>query len=467
MSDELCLLSATALLRGYRLKHFSPLEATQAILRRIDRLDPQLNAFCLRDDESALGQARAATERWARGRPEGRLDGVPTTIKDLLLTKGWPTLRGSKIVDPAQPWAEDAPSVAPVRAENAVFLGKTTTPEFGWKGVTHSALTGITRNPWNLERTPGGSSGGAAAACAAGLGALHYGTDGGGSIRIPAGFTGIVGLKPSFGRVPAFPASPFGTVAHVGPMTRSVADAALMLTVMSRPDSRDWYQFDHPCHDFRQDLEPRLAGLRVAYAPTLGHHKVDPEIARLVETAALRFRELGATVEQAAPELPDCGPIFRILWFVGAAHFLSAFTPEQREQVDPGLRRSAEEGAKVSLFDYVATVKARESVGSLLKRFHARYDLLLTPTLPLAAFQAGIDFPPGDGGWVDWTPFSYPFNLSQQPAATVPCGLTSAGLPAGLQIVGPMHRDGLVLKAAHAYETLVGGFPVPPLARAQ
>lgn len=467
MSDELCLLSATQLLHGYRLKRFSPLEVAEAILKRIDRLDPKLNAFCLRDDDAVRQAARASSDRWAKGSPEGRLDGVPTTIKDLLLTKGWPTLRGSTLVDRDQPWGEDAPSVANLRAENALFLGKTTTPEFGWKGVTDSKLTGITRNPWNLERTPGGSSGGAAAACAAGLGALHYGTDGGGSIRIPAGFSGIFGIKPSFGRVPAYPASPFGTVAHVGPMTRTVADAALMLTVMTKPDIRDWYQLPHPCDDFRQDLEPRLAGLRVAYSPTLNGQPVQPAVARLVEAAALRFRELGATVVEATPKIPDCGPIFRILWFVGAAHFLSAFTPEQRKQIDPGLQRAAEEGAKVQLFDYIATMKARESLGAALKRFHADHDLLLLPTLPIVAFEAGLERPPGQDGWTDWTPFSYPFNLSQQPAATVPCGLTDEGLPAGLQIVGPPHRDDLVLKAAHAYEMLVGGFPAPPMARAR
>jgi aspartyl-tRNA(Asn)/glutamyl-tRNA(Gln) amidotransferase subunit A len=463
MTGELALLSATELLHGYRRKQFSPLEVTEAVLRRIAALDSKLNAFILLDPEGALAAARASTERWAKRKPVGRVDGVPTTVKDLILTKGWPTLRGSKAVDATQPWTDDAPSVAPLRAEGAILLGKTTTPEFGWKGVTDSPLTGITRNPWNPAKTPGGSSGGAAAAAAAGFGALHFGTDGGGSIRIPAGFTGIVGLKPSFGRVPAFPASPFGTLAHIGPMARTVADTALMLTVMAQPDARDWYQFPHPCQDFRHGLEDGVGGLRIAVAKTLAGAAVDPEVAALVATAAARFAELGAVVGEAAPDLPDCNPIFRILWFAGAANLLRSYTPEQRAQMDQGLLEVASEGARIGILDYLAATKARESVGQAMKAFHRRYDLLLLPTLPVVAFEAGVERPPGQGRWTDWTPFSYPFNLSQQPAISVPAGLTKSGLPVGLQIVGPMHDDALVLRAAAAYEKLAGPFPLPKL----
>ncbi|MDH3596510.1 MAG: amidase family protein, partial [Rhodospirillales bacterium] len=241
MTNDPALLTATELLTRFRAGSLSPVEVTEAALARIEAHDTALNAFCLVDAEQALAEARRSEERWRIGAPKGRLDGVPASIKDLLLTKGWPTLRGSKALDPDQPWDEDAPAVARLREHGAVLLGKTTTPEFGWKGVTDSPLTGVTRNPWDPSRTPGGSSGGAAAAVATGMGALAIGTDGGGSIRIPAGFTGIFGLKPSFGRVPAYPLSPFGTVAHLGPMTRSVADAALMLTVLAEPDPRDWY----------------------------------------------------------------------------------------------------------------------------------------------------------------------------------------------------------------------------------
>ncbi|HEY8014949.1 MAG TPA: amidase [Dongiaceae bacterium] len=465
MSQDPALLSAVELVELYRARKLSPVEATKAALERIEKHNPRFNAFCLVDEPGALAAAHASEERWTKGRPRGRVDGVPATVKDLLITKGWPTLRGSKAVDPKQAWEEDAPSVARLREEGAVLLGKTTTPEFGWKGVTDSPLTGITRNPWNPDKTPGGSSGGAAVAAACGMGALHLGTDGGGSIRIPAGFTGIVGLKQSYGRVPASPLSPFGTLAHIGPMTRTVADAALMLSVIARPDTRDWYAYPYDGRDYLDGLEGGVKGWRIAFSPTLGGHPVEPEIAKLVARAAAAFRELGATVEEVDPEIgPDCGLIFTNHWFPGAANALRVYSPEQQALMDPGLREIAAAGAKLPLMDYLAAVKEREQLGVRLNRFHETWDLLLTPTLPLAAFAAGIEVPVKTDGshWTDWTPFTYPFNLTRQPAATVPCGLTSAGLPAGLQIIGPSHGDVAVLRAARAYEKL-RPFTLPPI----
>ena len=269
MSSDLLTLSAAELLRLYRARRASPLEVTRAALQRIDSLNPVLNCFCFIAPD-ALAAAKESEARWMKGEPRGALDGVPVSIKDLLLTKGWPTLRGSKTVDPKGPWNDDAPVVARLREAGAVLLGKTTTPEFGWKGVTDNPLTGITRNPWNPAKTPGGSSGGAAAALAAGMGPLTLGTDGGGSIRIPCAFTGVFGLKPSFGRVPAWPLSPFGTVAHVGPMTRSVHDAALMLNVLSQPDARDWFALPYDPRDYRLGLDDGVRGLRIAYSADLG-----------------------------------------------------------------------------------------------------------------------------------------------------------------------------------------------------
>ena len=233
-------LTPPTLLRLYRRKELSPVEVTRACLDRIERWNDRVHAFCLVDGEAALAAARESEARWRRGEPLGLLDGVPATIKDLVLTRGWIARRGSHTTEGHPPAAADAPATARLREAGAVLLGSTTTPEFGWKGVTDNPLGHVARNPWDIARTPGGSSGGAAVAAALGMGALHVGTDGGGSIRIPASFCGIVGLKPTFGRVPAWPLSPFGTVAHLGPMTRTVEDAALMLTVMSRPDIRDW-----------------------------------------------------------------------------------------------------------------------------------------------------------------------------------------------------------------------------------
>jgi aspartyl-tRNA(Asn)/glutamyl-tRNA(Gln) amidotransferase subunit A len=455
LNQDPALLSAVELVAQYRAKKLSPVEVTKAALARIARLNPRFNAFCLVDEESALASAKASEARWAKGQPVGQADGVPATVKDLLITKGWPTLRGSKAVDRNQSWNEDAPTVARLREEGAVLLGKTTTPEFGWKGVTDSLLTGITRNPWDETKTPGGSSGGAAVAAACGMGALHLGTDGGGSIRIPAGFTGIFGLKQSYGLVPASPLSPFGTLAHIGPMTRTVGDAALMMNVITKPDLRDWYALPYAGTDYLKGLEGGVKGWKIAFSPTMGGHPVDPEIAKLVASAARVFRDLGATVQEVDPDIGAAvGPTFVNHWFPGAANALRPYSAEQRKVMDPGLIEVAEAGAKLSLMDYLASVKEREQLGVRMNMFHKTWNLLLTPTLPLPAFAAGIECPVmADGSrWTDWTPFSYPFNLTRQPAATVPCGLTSAGLPAGLQIVGPSYGDVAVLQAARAFE---------------
>ena len=454
MSSDPARLDALELLRLYGAKQLSPVEAVQAALDRIRRFDTAVAAFSLVDETQALADARASEARWQRGEPQGVLAGVPATIKDLVLTRGWPTLRGSQVIDADGPWDEDAPATARLREAGAVLLGKTTTPEFGWKGDTDSPLTGITRNPWNPAKTPGGSSGGAAAACALGMGALHVGSDGGGSIRIPAGFTGIYGLKPSFGRVPAAPASPFGTVAHLGPMTRSVTDAALMLNVLARPDPRDWLALPYDARDYTAGLEDGVTGLKVAFSPTLGFAEVDPEVAGLVEAAARTFAELGCTVDVVDPEIGNPREIFRLHWYAGAANLLRRFSDEQRGMIDPGLRAIAEEGRRIPLIDYLAATDARAALGQRMRLFHEHYDLLLTPTLPITAFTAGQEMPDGHPGsrWFDWAPFSNPFNLTQQPAASVPCGVTSEGLPVGLQIVGPMHADALVLRASRAFE---------------
>jgi aspartyl-tRNA(Asn)/glutamyl-tRNA(Gln) amidotransferase subunit A len=401
-----------------------------------------------------LDQARAAESRWQRNEPCGLVDGVPVSIKDLVLTKGLPTRRGSLLVDSDQKWSEDAPSTASLRVHGAVILGKTTTPEFGWKGVTDSPLTDITRNPWDPEKTPGGSSGGAAVAAATGMGALHIGTDGGGSIRIPASFTGIVGFKATFGRVPAFPLSPFGTLANVGPMTRSVADAALMLSVISRPDPRDCYTLPVEPADYHETLNGNIAGWRVAFSPTLSGAAVDPEVAASVAKAVTAFEKLGAQVDLVEHVLDPSLETFQAHWFAGAAFLLSQFPAEKQNLLDPGLAEIVEQGRRISLMEHFAAAKAREAMGTQMNLFHQRYDLLITPTMPIPAFAAGHDFPAGlqHRQWSDWTPFTYPFNLTRQPAISVPCGLTSAGLPIGLQIVGPLYGDRAVLNAARAFE---------------
>ncbi|MFF6991781.1 amidase [Streptomyces sp. NPDC010273] len=455
MTTELTELTAVELLDGYRRREFSPVEATRATLERAEEIQPAVNAFVRLDAEGALAQAAESAERWRRGEPAGLLDGVPVTVKDILLQRGTPTLRGSKTIAEQGSWDEDAPSVARLREHGAVFIGKTTTPEFGWKGVTDSPLSGVTRNPHDPSRTAGGSSGGSAAAVALGAGPLSLGTDGGGSVRIPASFCGIVGLKPTYGRVPLYPASAFGTLSHVGPMARDAADAALLLDVIGVPDARDWSGLDRPPDSYREGLADGVQGLRIAYSPSLGGQvAVRPAVAAAVRRGVERLAALGAYVEETDPDFSDPVDPFHTLWFSGAARVTQKLSPQQRESLDPGLREICATGGGFSALDYLAAVDARMELGRRMGLFHERYDLLVTPTLPITAFEAGVEVPKGSGHrrWTGWTPFTYPFNLTQQPAVTVPVGNDGDGLPIGMQIVGARHRDELVLRAAHALD---------------
>jgi aspartyl-tRNA(Asn)/glutamyl-tRNA(Gln) amidotransferase subunit A len=452
---DIAFASALALAEQFGTKALSPVEVTERLLARLGALQPKLNAFCLVDGEGAMAAARAAEARWRRGEPLGPLDGVPATVKDLLAMRGFPTLRGSRLVDPNQDWSEDAPAVARLREAGAVILGKTTTPEFGWKALGDSPLTGITRNPWDLGRTPGGSSAGAAAACAAGVAPLHLGSDGAGSIRIPAAFSGVFGLKPSFGRVPAHPPSPMGMLSHVGPIARSVEDAALLLGVLCRPDDRDPYALPYDRADYRQGIEDGIAGWRIAYSPRLGYARVDREITAATAAAAQQFAALGAEVEEVDAIFTSPRDTLVTLWAAGIARLVAGFLPERRALLDPGLAAIAAEGEKIGAVDYLAADVARTALAREMAAFHRRYDLLLTPMMPIPALPVGRDLndPAAEAAWFDWSPFSYPFNLTRQPAASIPCGLTGAGLPIGLQIVGPLYADARVLRAAHAFET--------------
>jgi aspartyl-tRNA(Asn)/glutamyl-tRNA(Gln) amidotransferase subunit A len=452
--QDITRLSAVELLGLYRRRELSPVEATQAVLERIEALNAASNAYCLVRGDEALAAARESERRWQAGEPAGLLDGVPTSVKDLLLTRGWPTRRGSRTIDQAGPWTVDAPAVAHLRAHGAVLLGKTTTPEWGWKGVTDSPLTGVTRNPWDLTRTPGGSSGGSAAAVAAGLGPLSVGTDGGGSIRIPASFCGIVGLKPTHGRVPVYPPSTYGTLSHVGPMARTVADAALMLDALGSPDHRDPLSLDRQAPAAASCDPDRVRGLRVAFSPALGYAQVDPEVADAVRDAVAALESRGARVTLADPGFADPIATFDVLWYTGAAKLVEDTDPGLRHLLDPGLAEIAEQGRRYSALDYVQALRERSELGIAMGAFHETYDLLVTPTEPIVAFAAGAEVPEPSAQrrWTSWTPFTFPFNMTHQPAASVPGGFSGRGLPIGVQVVGPRHGDALVLSACAAIE---------------
>ena len=453
---DLLSLDGAALLAAYRNRTVSPRDVVEAALGAIERLNPALSAFCIVDVQAARAAAKASEARWASGAPKGIADGLPFTVKDNLYWAGHPMRRGSK-TSPEAPVPENAPAVDRMLEAGAVPLGKTTMPEYGWKGLGDSPLHGLARNPWDTRRTTGGSSAGASAAAVLNLGVMHLGTDGAGSIRIPAGFCGVYGIKPSWGRVPAFPPSPFGIVAHVGPIARSVRDAALMLTLIAAPDARDMTAMNTGAPDYRVGLEDGVRGLRIAWSPRLGYvERLDPEVEALAAKAARAFEEIGATVEEADPDLTDPLETLNTLWHTGAWSVLRAIPEPRWGEMDPGLVAAALKGREISGSDFVAAGSARGALFAAMARFHARYDLVLTPTLATTAIEAGPNTP-ADGrfgdDWLAWTPYSYPFNLTLQPAASVPCGLTEAGLPVGLQIVGPMRRDDLVLAASRAFET--------------
>ena len=462
MTNDLIYKTARELLDLFERREASPVEAIKAVLERIEQRDKDINAFVLVDEKSALAQARESERRWNKGNSQGRLDGVPISIKDMVLTKGWPTLRGSLTVNPADPWEEDAPCVERLREHGAVIFGKTTMPEFGWKGVGDCELTGITRNPWNLDKTPGGSSGGASAALAARMGPLAIGGDGGGSIRIPSSFTGVFGMKANYGRVPSYPEGSMRNLTHLGPMTLTVEDAALLLTVISEPDYRDWTSLVYNKEDFTHGLDKGIEGLRIAYSPDLGYARVDPSVRNVVDAAAKIFEELGANVEEKAPGFENPLPIFLTHWGVGAAGALGSLPEVEKAKLEPALKDFVETGRGISLSNYTDAMNQRTALCIHMRRFHRDYDLLLTPTMAVPAFDVDLLWPPDRSDAWDWSPFSYPFNLTQQPACSVPCGFTKTGLPVGLQIVSDNFREDLVLRAAHAFEAAAKVNTLPP-----
>src|SRR3990170_3812674 len=455
--DELAFLPATALAAAIRSRQLSPVEATQAVLERIDRLNPRLNAYLTVCHEEALTAAREAEAALARGDDPGPLHGVPVSIKDLTCTRGIRTTHGSVLLIDHVP-DHDAPVVESLRQAGAVIVGKTNTPEFGLVGTTENLLGDACRNPWDPERTSGGSSGGAGAAVAAGLAPLAQGSDGGGSIRIPSGFCGVFGLKPTYGRVPRdAPCGGWSTLSVIGPMTRTVADAALMLDAMAGQHPRDPLSVPKPSRPFAEAMRGDIKGLRVAWSPDLGFAAVDPEVGSLAEAAARRFQDLGCTVQEDDPGISD--PIAdRSFANITAAYDAAQFeglSAEQEGLLADYSRAFIKYGRQVTAVQHVQAIQRRWVLWSKTRDFFQRYDLLLTPALAVPAFPVGQEPKKIDGreiGPFGWSPFTAPFNLSGQPAASVPCGWTADGLPVGLQIVGRPNDEATVLRAAAAFE---------------
>ncbi len=454
-ASDICRMTAAQLTARYADGSLSPVEAARACLDRARVVDATCNAFTRIDDDAALAAAAASEARWRAGAPLGAIDGVPTTIKDIVWVKDWEVRYGTTSV-PGITASEDAPAVGLLRNAGAVILGLTTTPEFGWKAITDSKLTGITRNPWNTERTPGGSSGGAAAAAAAGAGVLHLGTDGGGSIRIPAAFSGITGIKPTFGRVPAFPASPFGTVAHLGPMTRTVADTALMLDAMTGRDLRDWFQNPLPFNPACPLTARPLAGLRVGVWDTPPKGTVATDVAQRFAEAVDKLANAGALPTRIALPGEDLWDLFNVHWYSGAAARLAAVPQDRHGDIEPGLREVAAEGARYSGTDLIRAGIKRALFGAAFDRLFEQFDIIVSPAAAITGFTAGLEVPEGSGlgRWTEWAGFSYPINLAQAPACVVPCGFGGDAMPVGLQLIGKRGDDAGVLAVALAFEQL-------------
>ena len=457
---DLWKISGLQLARMISSKKVKPSEVMGAILARIEKVNPKLNAYCTLAQESAMAEARAADKKVTRAKSLGLLFGVPVSIKDLIFTKGLRTTFGSRMHENFIP-DQDEVVVERLKAAGAIVLGKTTSCEFGYKSVTDSPLWGITRNPWNLEMTPAGSSGGAAAAVASGMGPLAVGSDGGGSIRAPASFCGIFGLKPSRGRIPLYPLLPGWEtldrrLAHLGPLTRTVADAALMMEVMAGPDDRDPLSLPGGRVAFRRELKKGIRGLKIAWSLDLGYAVVDGRVKGAVESAVKAFSEVGAKLEEARPDFPPMHDAFQLIFAAGCAGSIGDRLEEWKDRLDPGLVRLTEIGLKANAADYVRATNRSHFLWEKMQAFFEKYDLLLTPTLSVPPFPVGVDWPRDVAGQkvhpLNYLAFTYPFNLTGQPAASVPCGWTGDGLPIGLQIVGKRFADVTVLRAAAAFE---------------
>ena len=458
MSSELAFMSAVELAQSIRDKKISSLEATENFFQRIDQLDSQLHSYLTLCRDQALADARAADAAVQQGAEMGPLHGVPTSIKDLEATKGVVTTMGSAIFKNRVP-DMDSIVVERVKAAGAIILGKTNTPEFGQSGTTENKLGEPCRNPWNTERTPGGSSGGAAAALAAGLCTLSMGTDGGGSVRIPASFTGLFGIKPTQGRVPRFGGYGRPSANHFsqsGPITRTVADSALLLQVIAGPDTRDITSIREPAPDFSANLGAGVNGMRLAWSSDLGYAAVDAEVVDITKQAAMKFIGLGANMDDAKLKLEDPFETFWNVFSTAAYTSYGHLLEEHRDDLsDIGLM-SIEHGQQTTGADMSRAIYEVDRLGRRMEEFFDNFDLLLTPTMAVPAFP--VDQRPGviGGKTVDpfwgFLPFTYPINISGQTAASIPCGYSSEGMPIGLHIIGPKGTEAKVLQACAAFE---------------
>jgi len=461
--NEIIYFSATKLRELYLKRQLSPVEVTQAILDRIEQINPKVNAFITITYELAIQQAKQAEAAFANNSTPPLLTGIPGSIKDLTPTKGIKTTKGSLLY---KDWIPDfdPPIIKRLNEAGMIMLGKTNTPEFGWKGESSNAVFGSTHNPWKLGLTAGGSSGGASAAVATGMGPLSQGSDGAGSIRIPAAFSGVFGFKPSWGLVPHYPQSPIEFLSHLGPITRTVEDSAMMLSAMAGSDPLDRLAVSEPTNYYDElskntiNKKTTLKNFKIAFSQNLGFAKVDPEVLQLVESAAKNFaKHYGFQIETIDDRLDDPWPIVDRIWSSAQVAMHANDLEQIQDQIDPGRLKVVLEGQKITGAELAESLIERNNYYHQVRQIMQGYDVLITPTLPIEAFKIGLDHPGEINGqpttYLDWTAFTYPFNVTGQPASSVPCGFTKNNLPVGMQIIGHWRDDITVLKASAAFET--------------
>ena len=454
MTAELLYRSAVELRELVLAKEVSPVELLDHSLARLEEVEPKLNGFVTVTEDVARAAARAAEKAVMDGDPPGLLHGLPISVKDLIAMDGVRCTFGSKSAADNVA-ALDAPAVERVRKAGAAIVGKTTTSEFGCKAVGDSPLTGITRNPWDLSKTPGGSSAGAAASVAAGVTPFALGTDGGGSVRIPGSLTGLFAIKPQFARVPVFPESAAPTLSHVGPMTRTVRDAALLLTAIAGFDRRDPFAVAAPVPDFLAACDRPAAGMRIAWSPTLGYADPAREVVDLCEQAVATFDDLGCEVV-LVDEVMERDPVDMWMseFYASIGTRLNPVLSAQPEVLDPAVAEVLGRALDQKIEEYWTQVFNRYRFREDMRRFMEKYDLLVSPVLPVAGVDAGLNVPPGmpDANVVSWVRYTYPFNLTGQPGATLPVGFTGEGLPVGLQLVAKSLGEADIFRLSAAFE---------------
>ncbi len=457
--SDLAFTSASELLRLISEKQVSPVELTELYLRRIEELDPQLNSYLTVDHEGALQFAKKAEAATTRGESFGPLHGLPISIKDLEPTKGIRTTSGSlifrdRVAD------EDSIVVERVRQAGAVILGKTNTPEFGMSGTTENRLGEPCRNPWNTDRTSGGSSGGAGAALASGLCPLATGSDGGGSIRIPSSFCGVYGIKPTQGRVPQYKGASSSGIANQlsqsGPMSRTVRDSALLLQVLAGHNRRDPISLREPPPDLVEAVDREVAGLRIGWSADFGFAAVDREVVETTSQAALAFGDLGCTVDEADLVFESAFDAFMVVFCTNLYTAFGHLMEDQRAHLADYVVRILELGRAHTGADYSRALGYFDRLKAQFADLFSKYDLLLSPTMAVSAFPIGQPPTEIDGRkvdpWFGYLPFTFPINMIGHPAASVPCGFSHDGMPIGLHIIGRLGDESTVVAASAAFE---------------